>query len=89
MSAETASPGSSIAAHPDTAASQATFAALAEAKGVEFPLHTERLSLSLPAPSDSAGLWSYWQLPETHSPYAAETMRAATLRQSRSPVRCW
>lgn len=65
MSAETASTGSSTPAHPDTAASQAAFAALAEAKGVEFPLHTQRLSLSLLTTSDSAGLWSYWQLPET------------------------
>lgn len=62
MSAETADTGT---AEPSPAPAPATFAELTEAKRVEFPLHTERLSLSLLAPSDAEGLWSYWQLPET------------------------
>ncbi|MBD8021211.1 GNAT family N-acetyltransferase [Brevibacterium gallinarum] len=65
MSAETASTSSSSDSRLDTAAAPATLAALAEAQGVDFPLHTPRLSLSLLASSDADGLWSYWQLPET------------------------
>lgn len=86
MSAETADTGT---AEPSPAPAPATFAELTEAKRVEFPLHTERLSLSLLAPSDAEGRWSYWQLPATHSSCAAETMRAATLRHPRSSARCW
>lgn len=80
MSAETPSMGT---AEPSPAPAPSTFAELAEAKGVEFPLHTQRLSLSLLAPSDAESLWSYWQLPETSEWTSSRPANAEELMSER------